>query len=120
VQHFEKIYVFKSDIKKSVVATTFLRHDETRHRIVEDKHGKKSITEFIVMKHKKIAILHTGHKHQIRATLSILGFPIYGDSKYGGKKAYRVFLHASEITLRNLDGTLAYLNNRRFKSQVSF
>ncbi len=38
--------------------------------------------------------LKTGLRHQIRAQLSFLGFPIIGDELYGGKKAERVFLHA--------------------------
>jgi 23S rRNA pseudouridine1911/1915/1917 synthase len=38
--------------------------------------------------------LKTGLRHQIRAQLSALGFPILGDELYGGKKAERLFLHA--------------------------
>lgn len=38
--------------------------------------------------------LRTGLRHQIRAQLAHLGFPILGDELYGGKKAERLFLHA--------------------------
>lgn len=38
--------------------------------------------------------LKTGLRHQIRAQLSALGFPIIGDELYGGKKGKRLFLHA--------------------------
>lgn len=38
--------------------------------------------------------LKTGLRHQIRAQLAHLGFPILGDELYGGKKADRLFLHA--------------------------
>ena len=38
--------------------------------------------------------LHSGLRHQIRAQLAALGFPILGDELYGGKKAERLFLHA--------------------------
>jgi 23S rRNA pseudouridine1911/1915/1917 synthase len=38
--------------------------------------------------------LKTGLRHQIRAQLAHLGFPILGDDLYGGKKADRLFLHA--------------------------
>lgn len=38
--------------------------------------------------------LKTGLRHQIRAQLAHLGFPILGDDLYGGKKAERLFLHA--------------------------
>jgi 23S rRNA pseudouridine1911/1915/1917 synthase len=38
--------------------------------------------------------LKSGLRHQIRAQLAALGFPIMGDELYGGKKADRLFLHA--------------------------
>jgi len=38
--------------------------------------------------------LKTGLRHQIRAQLAFLGFPILGDDLYGGSKADRLFLHA--------------------------
>lgn len=38
--------------------------------------------------------LGKGARHQIRAQLSAIGFPILGDSLYGGKNEERIFLHA--------------------------
>ena len=38
--------------------------------------------------------LKTGLRHQIRAQLAHLGFPILGDVLYGGRSADRLFLHA--------------------------
>ena len=38
--------------------------------------------------------LKTGLRHQIRAQLAHLGFPILGDELYGGIKSERLFLHA--------------------------
>jgi 23S rRNA pseudouridine1911/1915/1917 synthase len=38
--------------------------------------------------------LKTGLRHQIRAQLSALGFPILGDELYGAQKAARLYLHA--------------------------
>lgn len=38
--------------------------------------------------------LKTGLRHQIRAELSFLGYPIRGDQFYGGKPAERLYLHA--------------------------
>jgi 23S rRNA-/tRNA-specific pseudouridylate synthase len=43
--------------------------------------------------------LITGLRHQIRAQLSFLGFPLLGDELYGGEKAERLFLHALEYSL---------------------
>lgn len=43
--------------------------------------------------------LKTGFRHQIRVQLSNLGFPILGDSLYGGRESKRIYLHAFEYTL---------------------
>jgi 23S rRNA (cytosine1962-C5)-methyltransferase len=40
----------------------------------------------------------TGRTHQIRAQAAEHGFPILGDTRYGGAAAPRLFLHAAEIT----------------------
>jgi 23S rRNA (cytosine1962-C5)-methyltransferase len=40
----------------------------------------------------------TGKTHQIRVHAAESGFPILGDTLYGGTPATRVFLHASEIS----------------------
>jgi 23S rRNA (cytosine1962-C5)-methyltransferase len=40
----------------------------------------------------------TGRTHQIRVHAAENGFPIFGDTLYGGAPASRVFLHASEIS----------------------
>lgn len=38
--------------------------------------------------------LKTGLRHQVRAQLAALGYPLLGDPLYGGEKAPRMFLHA--------------------------
>jgi 23S rRNA pseudouridine1911/1915/1917 synthase len=38
--------------------------------------------------------LKTGLRHQIRAQMAHLGFPLIGDTLYGGKEAKRLYLHA--------------------------
>ena len=43
----------------------------------------------------------TGRTHQIRVHAADLGFPILGDSSYGGTKWPRLCLHAASITLRH-------------------
>lgn len=43
--------------------------------------------------------LKTGLRHQIRAQLSTLGFPILGDKLYGGLDAPRLFLHSLEYEI---------------------
>ena len=41
----------------------------------------------------------TGRKNQIRVQLSYLGHPLIGDSKYGGCKAKRLYLHANKLVI---------------------
>ena len=43
----------------------------------------------------------TGRTHQIRVQAAERGFPVLGDTLYGGTPAARVYLHAAEITLQH-------------------
>ena len=43
----------------------------------------------------------TGRTHQIRVHASEKGFPILGDTLYGGAAAARVYLHAAELRLKH-------------------
>lgn len=43
----------------------------------------------------------TGRTHQVRVHAAQAGFPILGDTLYGGTPAPRVCLHASEVTLKH-------------------
>lgn len=45
--------------------------------------------------------LHTGRRHQIRAQMAHQGFPLIGDSKYGGVRAPLLALCAYRLTLRH-------------------
>lgn len=44
--------------------------------------------------------LKTGLRHQIRAQMAYLGYPIVGDTFYGGPEAQRLYLHALAYTLQ--------------------
>jgi len=44
-------------------------------------------------------LAHTGRTHQLRVHLSSLGCPILGDSRYGGKSAKRLMLHACRLEI---------------------
>lgn len=65
--------------------------------------GKKAITNYRVLSEDKNSLLSlslmTGRKNQIRVQLSYLGHPLIGDSKYGGYKAKRLYLHASKLVI---------------------
>ncbi|MDD6551238.1 MAG: RluA family pseudouridine synthase [Lachnospiraceae bacterium] len=63
---------------------------------------KEAVTEFFPEKysgkHTLVrVILHTGRKHQIRASLSNLGHPVTGDPKYGRGHEKHMYLHAFSV-----------------------
>ncbi|MDR0979745.1 MAG: RluA family pseudouridine synthase [Candidatus Nomurabacteria bacterium] len=55
----------------------------------------------------------TGRTHQLRVHLAYLNHPILGDTTYGGRKAPRIMLHASELEI-----TLPNSERRTFKSKT--
>ena len=68
------------------------RGDETQIKI-----GNQSETPHVVSHNCVEAEPLTGRTHQIRVHAAESGFPILGDTLYGGTAASRVFLHAAEI-----------------------
>ena len=62
----------------------------------EGREGSFHAHKLLVANNKTLVMveLKTGLRHQIRAQLAHLGFPILGDELYGGHPADRLFLHA--------------------------
>lgn len=60
--------------------------------------------------------LYTGRKHQIRATLSFLRIPIFGDFKYGSSfdSRFGICLIAYSLSFNKMQGALSYLNGRNY------
>lgn len=96
----------------------FLKKDESTNTVSISKEKMPGYvpvrTDFKVLSYTKDsdttyieAKLYTGKTHQIRATLSFLGYPIVGDAKYGNVekdrklkiKKNRMYLHAKRIVL---------------------
>lgn len=84
--------------------------------MVSDK-GKRAVTDFVVMDSalKETSWVAfkpvTGRTHQIRVHAALLGVPIIGDGKYGGKEAFldgavskKLHLHARHIDVEHPDG----------------
>ena len=74
--------------------------------VPEAKGGLYSKTDFTVLEKRDFkgkscflvkALLYTGRTHQIRVHLSLSGYPIAGDTLYGGIPAERVMLHAFRL-----------------------
>jgi 23S rRNA pseudouridine1911/1915/1917 synthase len=64
--------------------------------------SKEALTGFKVIKrfmdYTKLRIqITTGRTHQIRVHMSYMGYPIIGDSKYGGRRFCRIALYASGL-----------------------
>ncbi|HEY1718043.1 MAG TPA: pseudouridine synthase [Verrucomicrobiae bacterium] len=66
---------------------------ETKFSIVENSEFKIPNSKFKIICAEPL----TGRTHQIRVHAAENGFPILGDTLYGGSPAARVFLHAAEI-----------------------
>lgn len=82
--------------------------------IVDRNKGRIAVTGFHFLaaaEHPTLGILSlvlvrpkTGRTHQIRVQLAHLGFPIIGDSLYGGKSYHRLMLHAYKLGLKMTNG----------------
>ncbi|MGZ9762783.1 pseudouridine synthase [Mycoplasma sp. 5912] len=115
--NFIKKYLFKSDFNEAYkeVELYFSKQNNKIKTSVKAKDGYKyAKTIFSIENNKQIAQLLTGRKHQIRLSLKFLDKPIYGDMKYGGKKASRLMLHSYYLKFVGLSGNLSYLNNFEF------
>ena len=66
-------------------------HAETRFRVIGSEGG------ITIMEAEPV----TGRTHQIRVHAAENGFPIIGDTLYGGTPADRVLLHAERLTIKH-------------------
>ncbi len=78
-----------------IIETEIGRHRTDRKKMwINPKRGRQAVTEFkVVERFKGFSLcqlkLQTGRTHQIRVHLASKGFPIVGDTVYGGKKILR-------------------------------
>lgn len=81
---------------------------ETRFTVLEQWSGKSPNRHTLVQ-----AEPLTGRTHQIRVHAADRGFPILGDTRYGGTASPRVCLHAAELSFRHpFSGEQIELNAR--------
>lgn len=121
---FDKIYKLKSDYKgEDKVVEFYTKKDESKQKMIASKipfsnESKLVKTKIFAINNELFAKLITGKKHQIRLTMEYLKNPIYGDKKYGGKKAKRLYLHSYKLTFKKLENNLEYLNNKTFVCDI--
>jgi len=81
---------------------------------IDEKEGKKSITDYKVIKRFDESTLleahpRTGRRHQIRVHLYHIGHPVVGDNSYGDiliqKNYKRLMLHAKSVSFITRIGT---------------
>ncbi len=80
------------------------RHPKDRKKMAIVSDGREARTQYKVVEYAKEYTLlevrlETGRTHQIRVHLSSIGYPVAGDSTYGGKSSLikRQFLHAHRL-----------------------
>jgi 23S rRNA pseudouridine1911/1915/1917 synthase len=75
-------------------------YGEKGAKMVQADDGQLAQLEVIDSKDGEVTIkLETGLRHQIRVQLAHLGFPILGDTLYGGYKSERMHLYAVEYEI---------------------
>jgi tRNA pseudouridine32 synthase/23S rRNA pseudouridine746 synthase/23S rRNA pseudouridine1911/1915/1917 synthase len=90
----------KNDFRAREAARYHQRKAFIQQKIKNEETGKLAITHYEVIKQRKHTALvkftlETGRKNQIRVHASEAGFPILGDTKYGGQtNRRRLCLHA--------------------------
>ncbi|MGN1166760.1 MAG: pseudouridine synthase [Lachnospiraceae bacterium] len=145
-RNLKKYYlcIVKGRIKEPAYINGYLKRDLNAHKVTvmteeelkkaEDKEQFLPIeTEYIPLAYSdKMTLLKvhliTGRTHQIRAHLASQGHPVAGDYKYGDrifnepfKKQYRIedqLLHAYELKMPELAGTLKEISGKTFTAEV--
>ena len=80
--------------KDYILLKNYIKKDEKEKKSYIRNDGQEAILEYKLIKNYKInnivvsdidIILHTGRFHQIRCQMANIGYPLYGDKKYGSK-----------------------------------
>ena len=100
------ICVVENKMKSKSGTLSFHLKENNNHRVYVDVDGKLAITSYKVLKENNDYSLvdisiDTGRKNQIRVSLSEIGNPIVGDTKYGAKKYKDLLLTAYKLDIIN-------------------
>ena len=81
---------YKRSKKITVSETGIKKHQGSCKWSVVGTQGNRTLID--------LKLMGPGRRHQVRAGLASLGFPIIGDELYGGVRAERLMLHASRLS----------------------
>ncbi|WP_173434429.1 RluA family pseudouridine synthase [Sharpea azabuensis] len=95
--------------KGRIVAPIGRDPDDRQKMAVTDKNAKEAITNFTVLERFDDMTLiecrlETGRTHQIRVHMQYIGYPVYGDSKYGRRSddtSHGQYLHAKILGFKH-------------------
>ncbi|GGM24746.1 putative RNA pseudouridine synthase YjbO [Paraliobacillus quinghaiensis] len=94
--------------KKGTIDAPIARHPDSIIKRMVDTSGKHAVTHYQVIKEVKgytlVQVkLETGRTHQIRVHFAYLGYPLMGDSLYGGSREVikRQALHCTSLTFNH-------------------
>lgn len=105
--HKEYLALVSGHLKEpaSEINSPLGRDPRNRLKFTVRSDGKPALTRYFTEKvlpnHTLLCLIpETGRTHQLRVHLASMGFPIVGDTVYGGEKAPRLFLHATYLSFR--------------------
>ena len=95
--------------KGRIVAPIGRDPDDRQKMAVTDKNAKEAITNFTVLERFDDMTLiecrlETGRTHQIRVHMQYIGYPVYGDPKYGRRSddtSHGQYLHAKILGFKH-------------------
>ena len=107
----EYLCVVTGEVENNFTLTDYLIHDEIKNREVvceaDEKGGKLAILHGrCIDRRNNTALcairLETGRKHQIRAQMSNIGLPLWGDNRYGdGMTGQQIALWGYKLTFEH-------------------
>ena len=133
--HVEKYYltIICGELKEEMFLRDSMVKDEKKNRAMisdEDAEGARSMETLVTpLEHgtyggRKYTLaqvrIFTGRTHQIRSQLSHAGYPLLGDSKYGGDTSLNStqLLHSYMLCFREMpEGRLSYLSGEVIRCQ---
>lgn len=120
-KEIHKVYlaVVCGNLEKPIQVDFLIDAEKRTHVKIAAEHGG-NVTTFTPMEHNDNFTLvraefSKASRHQLRACLSHLGYPILGDKAYGGQEFDRIMLHSTEIEIDGVKAsstlTEEFLNN---------